>query len=102
MNEYLRQHPNIFMSPIKDVNFFGSDLKFKFHNHKRDQNYYLSLFSEARHEKRLGEAFVWYLYSKQAAKEIKELNPLSIIIIMLRNPVDMLYSLHSHFFLRRE
>jgi hypothetical protein len=40
---------------------------------------------------------VWYLYSKKAALEIKSFSPAASIIIMLRNPVDMLYSLHSQF-----
>lgn len=44
----------------------------------------------------MGEASVWYLYSKKAAQEIKAFNPDADIIIMLRNPVDMMYSLHSH------
>jgi Sulfotransferase domain len=38
---------------------------------------------------------VWYLYSQQAATEIRAFNPATRIIIMLRNPIDMMYSLHS-------
>jgi hypothetical protein len=60
-------------------------------------NHYLSLFSKAQDEKRIGETSVWYLYSNSAAAEIKEFAPSASIVIMLRNPVDVLYSLHSQF-----
>lgn len=77
----------------KEPNFFGSDFNIPFSI--RDENAYLSLFAAARHEKRVGEASVWYLYSKRAASEIKSFSPAARIIIMLRNPVDMLHALHS-------
>ena len=58
----------------------------------------ISSFSPARKgEKRLGEASVWYLYSKTAAQEIYSFNPDAQIVVMLRNPADMLYSQHSQF-----
>jgi hypothetical protein len=40
---------------------------------------------------------VWYLYSTKAAQEIKQFSPSAKIIVSLRNPVDMIHSLHSHF-----
>ena len=52
----------------------------------------MSLFAQVRDEKRVGEASVWYLYSKKAAKEIYEFNPKAQIIVMLRNPLEMIYS----------
>ena len=93
MDEYLKQHPEIFMSETKELHFFGKDLKFNCPRITREQ--YLSHFSKAKMEKRIGEASVWYLYSKKAAREIREFCPSASIIIMLRNPADMLYSLHS-------
>jgi len=93
MDEYLKQHPEIFMSETKELHFFGKDLKFNCPRITREQ--YLSHFSKAKMEKRIGEASVWYLHSKTAAREIREFCPSASIIIMLRNPVDMLYSLHS-------
>src|SRR5262249_1864821 len=44
-----------------------------------------------------GEASVWYLYSQQAASEIHSFNPDSRIIVMLREPAEMLYSLYYQF-----
>ncbi len=40
---------------------------------------------------------VWYLWSRLAAGEIHEYNPNAQIIAMIRNPVDMLLSLHSQY-----
>ena len=89
---YLAQHPEVFL-PYKEVNFFGSDLYFP--DQIRDESKYLDLFASARTELRVGEVSVWYLYSKTAAAEIKRLFPDASIVIILRNPVEMLYSLHS-------
>jgi hypothetical protein len=50
---------------------------------------------EAGNKKIIGEASVWYLYSKTAASEIKKFSPGAKILIMLRNPVQVLHSLHS-------
>lgn len=92
--EYLKQHPEVFMpKEAKEPNFFGSDFNNPFFI--RDEKAYLSLFADALHEKRVGEASIWYLYSKRAASEIKSFDPQARIIIMLRNPVEMLHALHS-------
>lgn len=95
MQEYLSQHPDIFMPEKKEPHFFGSDLYSP--QFIRDRSSYLRLFENATTEKRVGEASVWYLYSKNAAKEIKDYNHRAQAIVMLRNPVDMMYSLHSQF-----
>ena len=56
---------------------------------------YFRLFARAGDEKWLGEASTSYLRSHLAAAQIKELAPESRILIMLRNPVDVLYSMHK-------
>lgn len=92
---YLMEHPEIFMPPaVIEPHFFGSDLSDT--GQARNEQEYLSLFAGAKDEKRVGEKSALYLYSKQAASEIKEFLPSASIIIMLRNPVDMVHSLHSH------
>ena len=93
LNAYLQQHPDIFLPQKKEINFFGADLIF--YKPRVTQEQYLAYFTETKEKKRVGEAAVWYLYSKLAAAEIKEFNPDASIIIMLRNPVDMMYSLHG-------
>jgi hypothetical protein len=88
----LRRHPAIFMSPVKEPEFFSRT--------PGDPDVptleaYLALFRAARDEKRVGEASVGYLASPTAAARIRTFNPAARILIMLRNPVDMMHALHS-------
>ena len=99
MYEYLNQHPRVFMSPIKEPNHFATDLDSGNYldsiSFMRDRQRYLALFSDARPDQLTGEASTWHLYSKAAAANIKAANPAARIVIMLRDPVEMMYSLHE-------
>ena len=81
---------------VNDVkpHFFGTDLNSP--PFIRDEQEYLSLFAGANNEERVGEESPRCLYSRRAAAEIKAYQPSARIIIMLRNPVDMLYSLYNN------
>ncbi len=92
---YLSAHPDIFMPGRKEPHFFGSDLE-HVPIDARSLDEYLALFAPAGDKKRVGEASVWYLVSQTAAQEIAAFNPEARIIIMLREPVDMLHSLYHH------
>ena len=98
--EYLKGHPQVFMSAIKEPCYFSADLALdasgNFLRHGRDEKAYFELFAEAGDARRLGEASTRYLYSKDAAQLIREASPEARIVAMLRNPVDMIHSLHSH------
>ncbi len=91
LNNYLSQHPDVFMAQ-KELHRFGSDLKMRI---VPSQEEYLQSFQSAGEGKLIGEASVWYLFSKTAATEIKRFSPAARIVIMLRNPVEVLPSLHS-------
>jgi hypothetical protein len=98
MRTYLGEHPEIFMvsrdgSFDGEPHFFGTDLCLP--RFIRDEQQYISLFAVAKNEKRLGEKSTGYLRSRRAAAEIKAYQPSARIIIMLRNPIDMLCSLHT-------
>ncbi len=99
MYTYLKAHPEVFMpDELKEPHFFGSDLKKDIHwyfNRIKNEAKYLNLFSKAQNKKRVGEASVFYFYSKSAPVEIKRFSPDAKIIIMVRNPVDMLFSFHT-------
>jgi hypothetical protein len=99
MYEYLNQNPQIYMSPVKEPQHFATDLDSGSYldslTFLRDRNKYLALFEAARPDQLTGEASTWYLYSEDAAANIKAANPDARIIIMLRDPVEMLYSLHG-------
>jgi len=91
--EYLRAHPQIFMSVPKEPMYFGADLTPRYR--RMSEAEYLALFRAAREDQRAGEASPWYLYSSSAATEIRTFEPGASAIIMLRNPVDVMYSQHS-------
>lgn len=94
--EYLATHADIYM-PQKEMHFFGSDLDFGRQFYRRELETYLAEFNRWNGQARVGEASVWYLFSQRAAEEIKAFNPEANIIILLREPASMLYSLYYQF-----
>lgn len=84
------------MSPRKEPHFFATDLRWKWEWHVADEAKYLALFEDAENAKLIGEASTWYLYSPGAASRIKTFNSDARIIAMVRNPVEMIRSLHWH------
>lgn len=91
--EYLAQHPDVFVPHAKELHFFGTDLVLP--GMEISEQDYLNLFTGAGNQQRIGHASGWYLFSTEAANEISQFNPAIKIIIMLRNPLEMIYSLHS-------
>jgi hypothetical protein len=89
---YLKGHPDIFMSAEKELYFFDSDLREK---QKISMEEYLGHFSAASDQKKIGEATASYLRSRSAAQAIKAFSPSAQIIVILRNPVDVMHSLHA-------
>ncbi len=102
--EFLNQHPEVFMCPMKEPWYFARDLiqeRLRYHKReigKRPKNdwEYLNLFENAGNQKILGEASTCYLYSKVAAEQIYKFNPNAKIIMMLREPVNFLYSYYNY------
>lgn len=90
--KYLDRHPDVFIPKLKELHYFDTDLKSK--NKVNSLQGYLDLFAEGKN-KICGEGSPTYLYSKAAAQAIYEFNPKAKIIIMLREPVEMMYSFHS-------
>jgi Sulfotransferase domain len=96
LDQYLSSHSDIFVSN-KEMHFFGSDLQFGSQFYRRDEKAYRAEFEGWKGQACVGETSVWYLFSRRAAAEIKAFNPESRIIIMLREPAAMLYSLYHQF-----
>jgi hypothetical protein len=94
MARYLSQHPDVFVSPVKEAHFFATDFRYSAKYPRLDQQQYLAPFAGAGACRRSGEASVFHLYSQVAAERIERFAPGADIIIMLRDPVDMLQSFH--------
>jgi hypothetical protein len=82
------------MSTPKELYFFDADIR-REERRELTEVQYLAHFSAAGDRKKIGEATPSYLCSKHAPKKIKAFSPEAQIIIMLRNPVDVMHSLHS-------
>lgn len=103
---YLSQHPQIYMSPMKEPGFFdfeGCPPNFKgpsdqdLYSHIiTDLNHYLMLFDGVTDEVAIGEATTWYLRSPKAADRIHHYIPDAKLIAILRNPVDRAFSAYMH------
>jgi hypothetical protein len=106
--KYLQQHPQIYMSPIKETNFFASDfvngkpqlreLDFCYGNTPKisypvtSLEDYQALFAEVTTQKAIGEVSPAYLHRPLAPQRIKRHIPEVKLIAILRNPVDRAYS----------
>jgi hypothetical protein len=88
---YLGQHPDIYMSPIKEPCFF-SQVEPRRAPVAKDKGGYLTLFAGATTEKLVGEASVSYLRDEQAPPAIKRVSPAARIVISLREPLERAYS----------
>lgn len=119
--DFLEQHPDVYMSPIKEPHHFSKDIvmenfsdEYKHYLKTRnvnlseylqsdlsrkiwewyisDYNQYLQLFKNVKNEKAIGEISNGYLFSEVAAQEIYKKYPEAKIIMILRNPVERAYS----------
>ncbi len=91
---YLKQHPEVYVSLLKEPQFFGADLA-RNPPGIRDEDVYLELFELGNDRPLRGEASVWYLSSLQAPYEIRAFSPEAKIVILLREPAEMAWSLHA-------
>ena len=96
LSEYLRRHPRAFVSQPKEPHYFCGDFDYYYAPDRRSEQHYLRLFDAATPDHlAVGEASVWYLYSSDAAANIAAFDPDARAVVMLRNPVDLVPSLHS-------
>ncbi len=119
LHRYLDQHPEVYMSPVKETNFFArnqidtskfakdyahdvdvdlssylkSDMSRTIHiAHLENWEDYFTLFKNVTAEKAIGDASNSYLLYPGVAEEIYEYNPNARIIMMLRNPAERAFS----------
>ena len=100
---YLKQHPDIFMTSVKERMFFN--------NYNNENNYiikgrktkkittlkqYYNLFNAVKNETAIGEASPAYISDKNCPILIKEHLPNIKIIAILRQPVERSYSNYLH------
>lgn len=119
---YLKQHPQIYMSPVKEPGFFafenlrsdsrkqlshrqgfttpppGSNQRYQelLSNAITDLDTYQALFDGVRDEIAIGEASPAYIYHPRAPERIHHYIPEAKLIAILRHPVERAYSSFVH------
>ncbi len=102
MFRLLAQHPDIAVCDPKEPYYFCTDFHEESDRHAgratrfpvRTEAQYLALFDD-RSRTVVAEATPAYLYSTVAASRIHAFNPGARILVMVRDPVELLHSLHA-------
>lgn len=99
--DLVRQHPQVFMSAIKEPNYFafegeplnwaGPGKEFVNNSVARWEDY-CALFAPAPEDMARGEASPLYLWAPEAARRIRARLPDVKMIAVLRNPVEQAFS----------
>ena len=108
LDNYLKQHPEIYISPKKEPNFFGYEFT-KVEDFNGDEQEirhfnesvtniddYLQLFEGAETGQMKGETSNTYLYHDIAPERIKHYVPNAKLIAIFRQPAERLYSRYLH------
>lgn len=109
VHHFCDQHPEVFMTPVKETNFFelegkpvSSDPKadperlYHYPQSINEWGAYQNLFADTGSYKVRGETSPMYLYGKRAPYHIQERLPDAKLIVILREPVSRLYSRFLH------
>ncbi|MCI5157344.1 MAG: hypothetical protein D3906_02700 [Candidatus Electrothrix sp. AUS1_2] len=94
---YLGEHRDVFMSNVKEPNFFSYDqiVEQKLYYSEKGistQGAYEKIFEKVGLEKAVGEASVSYFFYKQVPLKIHSCIPDAKIILILRSPVERSFS----------
>ena len=110
LHHYLAQHPDIYMSPVKEPHYFSLNGKAPDFKGVGDRDRmkdaiwetgdYLSLFDGVTTETAIGEISTPYIYWPNAAENIYQQRPDTKLIAVLRHPAEVAYSSYLH--LRRD
>lgn len=95
LHEYLNEHPDIFMSDVKEPGYFAECMNY----YPKDIDWYESLFSDVKDESIIGESSTNYTklpICTDVVEKIWEYNPGARFIYIMRNPVDRVISHYWH------
>lgn len=97
--EILRNIDIIFISEKEELSFFNNYNYFFqkfFFNKKKKIEWYLSNFETAKSNQICGEFSNIYFHDREALKRIKKFNKDIKVVIILRNPIYMIFSLYKY------
>ena len=85
----LQNHPNIFIPSRKEMDFFSV-------NYYRGIKWYSQFFHDMLEDQLGFDISPMYFLEPKAAERIKNFNPDVKVILMIREPVGWIFSLHQH------
>ncbi|MZR64169.1 sulfotransferase domain-containing protein [Alcanivorax sp. DP30] len=88
--EWLNQHPDVFI-PEKEIHFYIKTQGRDFYEEK-GISWYQKLFENAKASQAAGDIAAGYLRSENARDRIKLTAPNAKLIVMIRNPVERIWS----------
>ena len=86
----LKEHPEIFVPNLKEVQYFNNKLG----RYKKGINWYENFFKNINGAKTVGEISPPYLADEKTPKRIHKTIPNVKMIISIRNPIQVAYSLY--------
>lgn len=95
LHEYLNDHPEIFMSEVKEPGYFAECMNY----YPKELDWYESLFDSVQDEKIIGESSTNYTklpICTEVVEKIQAYNPQARFIYLMRNPVDRIISHYWH------
>lgn len=103
---YLRQHPQVFLSEVRECDFFtlegqpptysGPGDRIAFRRYITTLDRYQTLFRSAGERPAIGESSDLYLDGPGTASRIRQYLPEAKLIVVFRNPVNRAYSQYNH------
>jgi len=92
LHHYMRQHPEIYLTPVKETNFFWTEAREHGRKTPGTLAEYERLFDDAGGRKAVGEISPQYLNSATAAERIRRDLPGVRLVVSLRNPAERAWS----------
>lgn len=95
LHEYLNEHPDIFMSDVKEPGYFAECMNY----YPKELAWYESLFKDVKDEKIVGESSTNYTklpICTDVVQKIWEFNPDARFIYLMRNPINRVISHYWH------
>lgn len=94
----LKKHPDVFMPEQKELYYFNKEFahypNLKNFQYGKPLSWYTSFFKDAKKNQIKGEVSPAYLWSKNAVKDIFNFDPNIKIIVILRDPIEKIFSLY--------
>jgi len=95
LHEYLNEHPEVFMSEVKEPGYFASCVNY----YPKDYRWYSSLFKDVKDEKIIGESSTHYTrlpFCDDVAQKLWEFNPNAHLVYIMRHPIKRSISHYWH------